>query len=526
MIFFFSYSHNDSLPDLQRFYADLDGNIRGRTGQQNAPCSFMDTNIPNGQPWPTTILEALSRCRLIVCAFSPHFFQSEYCAKELGIYFDRLAVYEAVLTRMRGQVSSPSLIFPVSWIPLEHSDVQQPPCAQDIHISGSTADSDYRKKGLLALARTAKESYYAILDCLAEDMLNAWRDLQGLEKNPDFKAPRVPPFETAKCAFTPSGPNATSAESLPPSEHVTRGQPDDSVRARAIAISRESRRYIAALSDCSLQVGEIGESEPHYFIRGHQGEVRSVAMSRNGRKAISASFDGTLKLWELDETCGYELGALRGHSNSARTVVLSSDEKFAVSGSADRSLKIWNLAKRKAWYPERVVSPLTLELAHDWIINAVAITENVKYLLSASNDRTVRVWKLRGKKWPGKPKPYHQLTGHGDYVLDVAIIDNQRAISASFDHILRIWNYKTGDLLHTLHEHEAQVRAVVVTSDRRYAVSASFDETVRVWDLNTSKVVQTIDGDCGFSTCALSADEKTILTGDNKRRICFYPFEP
>jgi GTPase SAR1 family protein len=61
--------------------------------------------------------------------------------------------------------------------------------------------------------------------------------------------------------------------------------------------------------------------------------------------------------------------------------------------------------------------------------------------------------------------------------------DGARAISASFDKTLRVWDLATGKSLATLEGHTSVVWCVAVTPDGTRAVSASRDKTLRVWDL-------------------------------------------
>src|SRR5665647_355733 len=82
----------------------------------------------------------------------------------------------------------------------------------------------------------------------------------------------------------------------------------------------------------------------------------------------------------------------------------------------------------------------------------------------------------------------HALTGHSSTVCAVAVTpDGTRAVSASVDKTLRVWDLASGETLRTLEGHSALVSAVAVTPDGTRAVSASHDHTLRVWDLASEK---------------------------------------
>ena len=78
------------------------------------------------------------------------------------------------------------------------------------------------------------------------------------------------------------------------------------------------------------------------------------------------------------------------------------------------------------------------------------------------------------------------LTGQMGYVSAVAVSpDWLRAVSASDDQTLKVWDLGSGGELRTLTGHTDRVTAVAVTPDGQRAVSASDDQTLKVWDLGS-----------------------------------------
>ena len=72
--------------------------------------------------------------------------------------------------------------------------------------------------------------------------------------------------------------------------------------------------------------------------------------------------------------------------------------------------------------------------------------------------------------------------------------DGQRAVSASDDDTLKVWDLASGAELHTLSGHTDSVNAVAVTADGQRAVSASDDNTLKVWDLASGAELHTLSG--------------------------------
>jgi WD40 repeat protein len=117
------------------------------------------------------------------------------------------------------------------------------------------------------------------------------------------------------------------------------------------------------------------------------------------------------------------------------------------------------------------------------------------------------------------------LKGHTDSVYAVAVTsDGCRAVSASRDRMLRLWDLGTGQTIHTLEGHTNPVYAVAVTPDGCRAVSASWDRTLRLWDLETGKEKAAFTGESDMGSCAVAPDGRTIIGGDASGRMHFLRF--
>ena len=102
--------------------------------------------------------------------------------------------------------------------------------------------------------------------------------------------------------------------------------------------------------------------------------------------------------------------------------------------------------------------------------------------------------------------------------------DGKRAVSASWDHTLKVWDLETGRALRPLEGHSAPVVGVAVTPDGKRAVSASGDKTLKVWDLETGEVLATFTCDAAALCCAFD-DDKRIISGDAGGRVHFLSLE-
>lgn len=163
-------------------------------------------------------------------------------------------------------------------------------------------------------------------------------------------------------------------------------------------------------------------------LEGHNGWVTSLATSpAQPDLLLSASRDKTLITWKLtrdDQSYGVAQKSLKGHSHIVQDAVISADGKFALSASWDKTLRLWNLETGET--SKRFVG-------HEGDVLSVSIAKDSRKIVSASRDKTVKVWNTIGTCM-------QTLTGHSDWVSTVRFSpDNSpTVISAGWDKLVKV----------------------------------------------------------------------------------------
>ena len=130
------------------------------------------------------------------------------------------------------------------------------------------------------------------------------------------------------------------------------------------------------------------------------------------------------------------------------------------------------------------------------------------------------------------------FAGHRGAVLAVAVTPNgKRAVSASVDHTLKVWELDSGREMCTLTGHAESVGAVAVTPEGQRAVSASSDWTLKVWDLDSGRELRALPAnDGGFRAMAVTPDGQRAISashaedaegvGAGQRALAAHPHRP
>ncbi|MBE2270582.1 MAG: TIR domain-containing protein [Anaerolinea sp.] len=289
-----------------------------------------------------------------------------------------------------------------------------------------------------------------------------------------------------------------------------------------LGISGDGKRAVTVSSDHIIKLWDTAARRALFEIDGHSGGVYDASISHTGHVFATVSDDETVKLWSVDPVHKFiDYKPERHGATAVRAVALLPDGETAIS-AAGSSLKLWKLTPFSG---QRVI-----ENAHGGTIWSIKLTGDGQRAITASADGTVKLWNTAD--W----SVVQTFSGHTCAVRAADLNhDGTLAVSASTDGTVRVWDVASGQALRVLIPNDADLdsapslKAVVLSRDGHYIIAGSTDGNAYVWDAASGAALRTLRGHedwvTGVAVCphnvhvATSSRDNTVrvwsfVTGD------------
>lgn len=307
-----------------------------------------------------------------------------------------------------------------------------------------------------------------------------------------------------------------------------------------LAFSPDSKQLASVADDGTVRIWDVAKRAPQLGFAAHNASVRALAFSPDGKEVASAGFnDGLIKFWDLakgqernrfttkpvgliealayapdgtlavglsnlvclvDPIKGDKLVEWNEHKGVTHGLAFSHDGKALASASEDGSVKIWDMAGRK----ERHTLP------HGAVVGALAFSPGSQLLATATRDR-VSLWDpATGKKKSDFP---------GSSIVSLAFsADGKTLATASLNRGAQLWDPVAGKPRLPA-QGNTTVCAVAFLPDGRHLVSTSTDDACKLWDVPSGRVLRAVPtglicGQLKVQT-GLSPDGKRLALGVN-----------
>lgn len=283
------------------------------------------------------------------------------------------------------------------------------------------------------------------------------------------------------------------------------------------AVSRIENLAASTSSDATIRLWNTQTGAGGPVLSGHNASVRGCAFGPFDGQLVSASADKSARVWDVRR--GVEIAVLVGHTDWVNGCCVSPTGHLVLTASSDRTLRLWD---------SRTWSQRLRLVAHADSVNSCDFARNGGFFISGSADATIKIWDVARAQeaWEWLPVNHQRfteqdwarvlsprvLTGHTHAINDCVIAaDSSFIVSASSDRTLRIWDVQTGHTRHVLTGHRQSVSGCSIHPDGALIVSTSADHTVKVWRTSDGVCLATLHVDADLEDCAWTPDGQGVI---------------
>ncbi len=192
------------------------------------------------------------------------------------------------------------------------------------------------------------------------------------------------------------------------------------------------------------------------------------------------------------------------HDGPVRRAHFSRDGRYVVTASDDHTARVWDV---------RTGEPVGRPLRHGDAVLDAAFSPDGRFVATAGKDGTARVWAV------GSGQPAAGPLKHRGAVVNVSFgPGGARVLTASEDYTARIWEAATGKPVTGPLTHRGAVRHAAFRPDGKQVVTAGADGTARLWDAATGEpALEPLRHDGPVNDAAFSPDGRRVVTaGDDQ----------
>ncbi|MES2461793.1 MAG: hypothetical protein V4671_14510, partial [Armatimonadota bacterium] len=220
----------------------------------------------------------------------------------------------------------------------------------------------------------------------------------------------------------------------------------------------------------------------------------------------------------------------QGHSDGINDIVFSGDGKYVATASEDKTIKVWDLATRREIYSLQV--PIGQRPKDDTRLGRVAwttFTPDSQAILGAGYGTVIGAWLVKDGRFAGTLPNQGALTMAARYLPDSSalLVGGPPDLNDSHNAVLR--DSKTGFVKRFFGRKDKEAdanfvheRGVAVRPDGKQ-IALALTASVQLWDLADEKAETptfTLEGDgSDFTSISYSADNRFIATGDTSGKL-------
>jgi WD40 repeat protein len=299
------------------------------------------------------------------------------------------------------------------------------------------------------------------------------------------------------CCQPTSGPgkDENTAVNVGVAAHITAASPGGP-RFEPSLSANERQSATNGIWVCQVCAKLIDNDEVRFTVALlRDWKERAEHNARDGIRAVTVS--------------GRRLAVLRrtldGHTNFVWDVAITPDGRRILSASNDKTVRMWEVASG---------NHLTTFSGHSAYVCSLNLSSDGNQVAAGAADGSIKVWDLSSGVISAE---IHH--GAADAKVAWGALTNH-LFSGGADGVLRVWQLPERVCVRSVAAHTKPILKVAVLADGDSLVSVSADHTVRLCNSTTGECVRIFDGHTGeVNSVAVLADQRRIISASEDRTL-------
>ncbi|KAH3666169.1 hypothetical protein OGAPHI_004358 [Ogataea philodendri] len=278
-------------------------------------------------------------------------------------------------------------------------------------------------------------------------------------------------------------------------------------------------------SRAKIKLNAIQASLPStcmYTFHNTNNDMTCVEFNDDSTIVAGGFQDSFIKLWSIDgsplnsvlknDTYDQTTDGCRrlvGHSGAVYGLGFSPDNHYLLSSSEDKTVRLWSMD---------TYTSLVSYKGHNSPVWDVKFSPLGHYFATASHDQTARLWSC------DHIYPLRIFAGHLNDVDVVEFHPNSTYLfTGSSDKTVRMWDIARGESVRIFIGHNMAVNALAVSPDGRWLATAGEDSVINMFDISSGRKLKSMRGHgrCSIYSLAFSKDGSVLVSAgsDNSVRV-------
>lgn len=213
--------------------------------------------------------------------------------------------------------------------------------------------------------------------------------------------------------------------------------------------------------------------------------ITALDVAKDGNVVVTGGADKVVQIFDLEAS--KVLGTLKGHTKAVTHVAFREKEgesTLAISASADKTVRVWGEDGGK-WSAKGTLS------GHKGEINGLAVHPSGSFVAAASSDSTWSLYDLAEVKEVAKYSAVPGVDGSFSYTSFAGHPDGVLHGAGTKEGTVRVWDARqSNSLAATLTSHSTALTSLSFSENGYYlATASSADPTVKIFDLRKLDVL-------------------------------------